>query len=77
MLKENIHEQFDAINLNNKVDVEESRRVERVWNVLPSDFSLNTTNPIRAIVEHLAIEPNPEKSFIPLSVGECNHWQFT
>lgn len=42
----------------------------RDWNVVPSSFSLNTLNPIRAIVEHLAIEPNPEKSFIPLSVGE-------
>jgi len=42
----------------------------RTWNVVPSTFSLNTLNPIRAIVEHLKIEPNPEKSFIPLSVGD-------
>lgn len=45
-------------------------RVERGWNVRPSDFALNTTNPIRAIIENLDIEPNPEKQFIPLSVGE-------
>lgn len=45
-------------------------RVELEWNIRPSDFSLNTTNPIRAIIENLDIEPNPEKQFIPLSVGE-------
>lgn len=44
--------------------------LEPEWNVRPSDFSLNTTNPIRAIIENLDIEPNPEKQFIPLSVGE-------
>lgn len=44
--------------------------VEREWNVRPSDFALNTTNPIRAIIENLDIEPNPEKQFIPLSVGK-------
>lgn len=47
---------------------------KREWNVKPSTFSLNTTNPIRAIVEHLNVQPNPDKSFIPLSVGKClNH----
>lgn len=48
----------------------EEDQPERDWNVRPSPFALNTTNPIRAIIENLAIEPNPEKSFIPLSVGE-------
>lgn len=48
----------------------EQRFVEREWNVRPSEFSLNTTNPIRAIIENLDIEPNPEKQFIPLSVGK-------
>lgn len=43
---------------------------KRQWNVKPSTFSLNTTNPIRAIVEHLNVQPNPDKSFIPLSVGK-------
>lgn len=41
-----------------------------VWNVKASKFAINTTNPIRAIVEHLNVQPNPEKSFIPLSVGK-------
>lgn len=40
------------------------------WNVQPSKFAINTTNPIRAIVEHLNVQPNPDKAFIPLSVGE-------
>lgn len=44
----------------------------RKWNVKPSKFALNTTNPIRAIVEHLNVQPNPEKAFIPLSVGKNN-----
>lgn len=45
--------------------------INREWNVKASKFAQNTTNPIRAIVEHLNVQPNPEKSFIPLSVGEC------
>lgn len=40
------------------------------WNVKASKFAKKTTNPIRAIVEHLNVQPNPEKSFIPLSVGK-------
>lgn len=40
------------------------------WNVKASEFARKTTNPIRAIVEHLNVQPNPEKSFIPLSVGK-------
>lgn len=45
---------------------------KRDWNVTPSQFALNTTNPIRAIVEHLNVEPNPNKAFIPLSVGKLS-----
>lgn len=44
--------------------------IKREWNVKPSTFSINTTNPIRAIVEHLNVQPNPDKAFIPLSVGK-------
>lgn len=43
---------------------------KRDWNVKSSKFALNTTNPIRAIVEHLNVQPNPDKAFIPLSVGK-------
>lgn len=43
---------------------------KRSWNVQASKFAINTSNPIREIVEHLNIEPNQDKSFIPLSVGK-------
>lgn len=43
---------------------------KREWNVQPSEFAVKTTNPIRAIVEHLNVQPNPNKPFIPLSVGK-------
>lgn len=43
---------------------------KREWHVKSSKFALNTTNPIRAIVEHLNVQPNPDKAFIPLSVGK-------
>lgn len=65
---ENSRENFKQVNY---VETQnKDRKHVRNWNVLPSQFSLNTLNPIRAIVEHLKIEPNPEKQFIPLSVGE-------
>lgn len=65
---ENIRENFNQVNF---VEIKDKRPKRiRNWNVTPSQFSLNTLNPIRAIVEHLKIEPNPEKTFIPLSVGE-------
>ncbi|XP_031634159.1 tyrosine aminotransferase [Contarinia nasturtii] len=43
---------------------------KREWNVKSSEFANLTTNPIRAIVEHLNVQPNPNKAFIPLSVGD-------
>lgn len=65
---ENSRENFKQVNF---VEIQgKDRKRVRNWNVEPSQFSLNTLNPIRAIVEHLKIEPNPEKAFIPLSVGE-------
>lgn len=43
---------------------------EQFWSIRASDFSLNTHNPIRAIVDGLKIEPNKEKAMIALSIGE-------
>ena len=40
------------------------------WNISASDFAQNSINPIRQIVENLKVEPNPKKSFIPLSIGK-------
>jgi len=42
----------------------------REWNVRASDMARKTRNPIRAIVDNLKIEPNPEKMMIALSIGE-------
>lgn len=39
------------------------------WDVKISDFARYTHNPIRAIVEGMKIEPNPEKQLIALSIG--------
>lgn len=43
---------------------------EQFWSIRASDFSLNTHNPIRSIVDGLKIEPNKEKSMIALSLGD-------
>ncbi|KAJ2953725.1 hypothetical protein O0L34_g1348 [Tuta absoluta] len=40
------------------------------WDVRASALARNTHNLIRGIVENLNVEPNPEKSFIALSVGD-------
>lgn len=44
-------------------------RSARSWNVRASSLARNTHNPIREIIEDLKLKPNPEKSYIPLSVG--------
>lgn len=41
------------------------------WRVLPSRTSMNSKNYIRDIIDHLPLEPNPEKKVIALSIGEC------
>lgn len=48
-------------------------RKRREWKVQPSEFAMKITNPIRAIVENLNVQPNPNKAFIPLSVGKKNN----
>jgi tyrosine aminotransferase len=41
------------------------------WTVLAaSDHSMNTVNPIRRIVDVMAVEPNPTKSLIKLHLGD-------
>ncbi|KAL4712813.1 hypothetical protein ACJJTC_011883 [Scirpophaga incertulas] len=49
-----------------------SRRSQgkRSWDVRASALARNTHNLIRSIVENLQVEPNPEKRFIALSVGD-------
>ncbi|XP_060693868.1 tyrosine aminotransferase [Hemiscyllium ocellatum] len=45
-----------------------SRRTK--WNVRASEMSKRTFNPIRAIVDNMRIEPNPNKAMISLSIGD-------
>ncbi|XP_078061046.1 tyrosine aminotransferase [Mustelus asterias] len=40
------------------------------WNVRASEMSKRTFNPIRAIVDNMRIEPNPDKAMISLSIGD-------
>lgn len=46
------------------------RRKKEEWDIGISPFARLTINPIRCIVEGLKLEPNPDKSFIPLSLGK-------
>ncbi|TMW60612.1 hypothetical protein Poli38472_000654 [Pythium oligandrum] len=43
---------------------------QRVWNVVPSEFSMLTANPIRKIVDNIKKPKNSDKSLIPLSLGD-------
>ncbi|KAJ8729335.1 hypothetical protein PYW08_000916 [Mythimna loreyi] len=45
-------------------------RGRKEWDVRASTLARNTFNPIRDIIETLRIKPNPNKSYIPLSVGD-------
>lgn len=40
------------------------------WSVTSSEFAMNSINPIRQIVENMKVDPNPDKTFIPLSIGK-------
>ncbi|XP_021112393.1 tyrosine aminotransferase isoform X2 [Heterocephalus glaber] len=40
------------------------------WSVRPSDMSIRTFNPIRAIVDSMKVKPNPKKTMISLSIGD-------
>lgn len=63
----NFHLELEQQILNKLSDEKSHKKIE--WKVQSSKFAVNTTNPIRAIVEHLNVQPNPDKAFIPLSVG--------
>ncbi|MBN3315183.1 ATTY aminotransferase, partial [Atractosteus spatula] len=40
------------------------------WNIRASEMSKKTLNPIRAIVDGMKIQPNPNKQMIALSIGD-------
>ena len=43
---------------------------ERGWKVKASDGAMNTSNPIREIIETMNLAENPNKKVIPLSIGD-------
>lgn len=43
---------------------------DKEWKVLASSTAKNCKNYIRSIVDHLTLEPNPEKQVIALSIGK-------
>lgn len=45
-------------------------RTRQSWNVRASDIAQKTFNPIRAIVEGMDLQPNPQKPMIALSIGD-------
>lgn len=47
-----------------------NQNVRKGWNIKASKISTKTHNRIRAIVESLKIQPNPDKPMIPLSIGD-------
>jgi hypothetical protein len=44
-------------------------KIQKVWNVVPSEFSMLTANPIRKIVDNIKKPQNTDKALIPLSLG--------
>ena len=55
---------------NNNNNIPGKAEYRREWAIKASPKALGTVNPIRSIVEGLNLTPNPEKPFIPLSIGE-------
>jgi len=44
--------------------------VNKHWGIIPASFmAKNTDNPIRKIVDHMKLTPNPDKDMIALSIG--------
>ncbi|XP_037085754.1 LOW QUALITY PROTEIN: tyrosine aminotransferase-like [Pollicipes pollicipes] len=43
---------------------------KKMWDVPASNISKNTSNPIRAIVDTIELNPNPDKQMIALSIGD-------
>lgn len=60
----------DVIDFDISGIIQNFKPARKDWNVKVSDFAKNTHNPIRALVEGLKIEPNPDKQLIALSIGE-------
>ncbi|XP_028666005.1 tyrosine aminotransferase isoform X2 [Erpetoichthys calabaricus] len=60
----NLHDSINGRFLPAKMKIRKPK-----WNIKASEMSNKTFNPIRAIVDSMKIEPNPNKSMIRLSIG--------
>lgn len=59
------------INLNGNVPtVGKTKGRKAHWAIRASEMSKRTFNPIRAIVDSMKVEPNPQKPLISLSIGK-------
>lgn len=47
-----------------------AQAVNSTWRVEASSGALNTSNPIREIIETMDLSKNPDKKVIPLSIGD-------
>ncbi|XP_028666003.1 tyrosine aminotransferase isoform X1 [Erpetoichthys calabaricus] len=61
----NLHDSINGRFLPAKMKIRKPK-----WNIKASEMSNKTFNPIRAIVDSMKIEPNPNKSMIRLSIGD-------
>jgi hypothetical protein len=50
------------------------RSSRKEWNVQASLIAERTHNPIRSIIEHIVMEPNPKKPLIALSIGKFRNY---
>lgn len=59
----------NGINNNNNIN-NKKPTIKSSWNVKASTGAMNTTNPIREIIETMNLAENPNKKVIPLSIGD-------
>jgi hypothetical protein len=58
-----------SVNMSKKVNINVKGTRPKKWDIKITEFARKTHNPIRAIVEGMKIEPNPDKQMIALSIG--------
>lgn len=55
---------------NNSTNVVQQTNATNTWSIQASCGALNTSNPIREIIETMNLSENPNKKVIPLSIGD-------
>ena len=61
----------DCAMSNGHVTNDKNKIGRKDWSIKASPKAIGTVNPIRIIVEGLNLSPNPDKPFIPLSIGKA------